>query len=153
MRLLLVCLGNICRSPAAVAAVREAAGAAGVEIEVDSAGLGPWHVGDPPHPQIREAGKRAGLAIAGTARQVRSATELEGYDLILAMDRANLAQLRQLAPHLTDRIHLFRSFDPDADSDEVPDPYGLGDPAYDETVAIVRAAARGLIAVVGTDRR
>lgn len=144
-RILAVCLGNICRSPAAEAALREAAAEAGIAIDVDSAGTGPWHVGNPPHHQIRAAGRRVGLTVEGSGRQVRSAPDLESYDLILAMDRSNLADLRRMAPHLADRMHLFRSFDPAADGDEVPDPYGYDDSAYDETVHIVRAAAAGVV--------
>lgn len=149
VRILVVCLGNICRSPAGEAALREAAAAAGVAVEVDSAGLGPWHVGQPPHLQVREAGNRAGLVIQGSGRQVTAPSDLEGYDLVLAMDRTNLDDLRRLAPHLRDRIHLFRSFDPAAPHHEVPDPYGLADHAYDETIAIVRAAAPHIVATLG----
>src|SRR5690606_25481760 len=65
LKVLVVCLGNICRSPAGEAALREAAAEAGLDLEVDSAGTGPWHVGDPPNPQIRAAGERANLAIDG----------------------------------------------------------------------------------------
>jgi protein-tyrosine phosphatase len=146
VRILVVCLGNICRSPAGEAALLEAAAVAGVPVEVDSAGLGPWHVGQPPHLQVREAGTRAGLVIEGSGHQVTAAADLEGYDLVLAMDRSNLAELRRLAPHLRDRIHLFRNFDPDAPHHDVPDPYGLADHAYDETIAIVRSAAPHILA-------
>lgn len=145
IRILVVCLGNICRSPAAEAALREAAAREGISVEVDSAGTGPWHVGQPPHPQIRAAGNRVELVIEGQGRQIVRSGDLEGWDLILAMDRSNLRQLNALAPHLADRIHLFRSFDPEADSDEVPDPYGLADSAYDETVLIVRSAAAAIV--------
>jgi protein-tyrosine phosphatase len=148
VRILVVCLGNICRSPAGEAALVEAAAAAGVAVEVESAGLGPWHVGQPPHLQVREAGRRAGLVIEGSGRQVTAATDLDGYDLVLAMDRTNLEELRRLAPHMRDRIHLFRSFDPDAPHPEVPDPYGLADHAYDETIGIVRAAAPHVVAAI-----
>ena len=145
-RILVVCLGNICRSPAGEAALREAAKEVGVQVEVDSAGMGPWHVGQPPHRQIRAAGRRADLDIDGRGRQIRHPDELADWDLILAMDRSNLAELQRLAPALTGRMHLFRSFDPDADSDEMPDPYGLADSAYDETI---RRARSGATAVVG----
>lgn len=152
LRVLVVCLGNICRSPAGEAALREAAGAAGVELEVDSAGTGPWHVGDPPNPQMRAAGERAGLVIAGRGRQVTRAEDLEGYDLIFAMDRSNLAALRSLAPHLSGRMHLYRSFDPHADHDEMPDPYGLADDVFDTTVVRARSAARGIVGAIAARR-
>jgi protein-tyrosine phosphatase len=145
IRLLVVCLGNICRSPAAEAAIGEAAAARDLPVVVASAGTGPWHVGERPHPQVRAAGARVGLDIDGRGRQVTTPADLEGYDLVLAMDRSNLRRLQELAPELSDRMHLFRSFDPHADHHEVPDPYGHPDHVFDETIRIVRSAAAGLI--------
>lgn len=144
-RVLAVCLGNICRSPTAEAAIREAAAARGIAIEVDSAGTGGWHVGEPPDPRMRQAAGRLGLALDGTARQV-SHTDFEDFDLIVAMDRRNLQDLTDLAPPgAVDRIRLFRSFDPAATGLDVPDPYYGGDQGFVEVVAMVRAAAEGLI--------
>lgn len=151
-RILVVCLGNICRSPAGEAALREAAEALGLEVEVESAGMGPWHVGQPPHRQIRAAGQRAGLDIDGRGRQIRHPDDLADWDLILAMDRSNLAELQRLAPDLTGRMHLFRSFDPDADSDEMPDPYGLADSAYDETIRRSRSGATAIVGEIAGGR-
>lgn len=145
IRILVVCLGNICRSPAAEAALGEAADRAGVRVTVESAGLGPWHVGERPHGQIRAAGARAGLDVDGRGRQITTPAELEGYDAILAMDRSNLHEIERLAPHLSERMHLYRSFDPDASHDEVPDPYGRSDAAFDDTISMVRAAATHVI--------
>lgn len=147
-RVLVVCLGNICRSPAGEAALKEAAAATGVALQVDSAGLGPWHVGNPPNPPVVAAGRRAGLTIEGSAHQVRSAADLEGYDLILAMDRSNLSELRHMAPHLGDRMHLYRSFDPEAEHHEMPDPYGLDDRHFDATVARARSGARAIVSAL-----
>ena len=148
LRVLVVCLGNICRSPAGEAALREAAEKAGLDLTVESAGTGPWHVGEPPDPQIRAAGERAGLVVDGRGRQVTSVEDLEGYDLIFAMDRSNLHALRQMAPDLTDRMHLYRSFDPEADSDEGPDPWGRSDADFDETIRIARAGAEALVEAI-----
>jgi protein-tyrosine phosphatase len=147
MRILAVCAGNICRSPAAEAAIREAAKEAGIEIVTDSAGTGSWHIGQPPHPESVAAGARAGLSIDGRARKV-TASDFDRFDIILAMDRANLRDLQELAPTLEAgaRARLFRTYDPGADSDEVPDPWGGPEAGYDETVRIVRDAARGLVA-------
>jgi protein-tyrosine phosphatase len=152
LKVLVVCLGNICRSPAGEAALREAAAEAGLDLVVDSAGTGPWHVGDPPNPQIRAAGDRAGLAIDGRARQVTASTDLENYDLILAMDRSNLHALRQIAPDLSERMHLYRSFDPHADHDEMPDPYGLADEVFDDTVDRARSGARAIVGAIQAGR-
>jgi protein-tyrosine phosphatase len=155
LKILAVCAGNICRSPAAEAAIREAATEAGLDIQVDSAGTGSWHIGQPPHPDGVAAGARAGLDIRGRARKVTTA-DFERFDIILAMDRANLRDLLQLAPskEAKARTRLFRSYDAGADSDEVPDPWGGPQSGYDETVRIVRAAADGLVAdLVENSRR
>lgn len=148
MRILFVCLGNICRSPTALAATREALRDAGLadRVELDSAGIGAWHIGNPPDARMRAAGRRTGLTIDGAARQV-TADEIADWDLVVAMDRGNLADLRGMTPpNLHDRIRLFRTFDPDADSDEVPDPYYGGDDGFAEVVALCQSAANGLVA-------
>jgi protein-tyrosine phosphatase len=149
MRILAVCAGNICRSPAAEAAILEAAAEAGIGVEADSAGTGSWHIGQPPHPDSVAAGARAGLDIDGRARKV-TAADFDRFDIILAMDRANLRDLHELAPSREARAkaRLFRTYDREADTDEVPDPWGGPEAGYDETVRIVRAAARGLIAEI-----
>lgn len=146
VRVLAVCAGNICRSPAAEAAIREAATTAGIDIEVDSAGTGTWSLGSSPHPQSVAAGARAGLTIQGRARQVLG-IDFDRFDVIVVMDRANLRDVVALAPGLEDRakVRLFRTFDPETDDDEVPDPYGGPDEAYDATITQVRAAAAGLV--------
>ena len=146
-RVLAVCLGNICRSPAAEAAIREAAELAGVPVEVSSAGTARYHIGEPPHPEIRRAGRDAGLEVGGTARQVTPA-DFERFDLIVAMDRSNLADLRAMAPtpDAAGRDRRFRDF---ADGGgDVPDPWGGPTRGYDETVDLVRQAARGLVAAI-----
>ncbi len=148
IRVLVVCLGNICRSPAGEAALVEAAAEAGLSIIVDSAGTGPWHVGDPPNIQMIRAGDRAGLVVEGQGRQVTTAADMAGYDLILAMDRFNLRRLQQMAPLLSDRIHLYRSFDAEAESDEMPDPYGLSDAEFDLTLRRARAGARAVVSAI-----
>ncbi len=142
-----MCAGNICRSPAAEAAIREAAAEADLEIAVDSAGTGTWHIGQQPHPEAVAAGARVGLVIEGRARRVTWA-DFDRFDIILAMDRANLRDLLALAPsrEAQARARLFRTYDHTAETDEVPDPWGGPQTGYDETVRIVRAAARGLIA-------
>ena len=146
MKILAVCAGNICRSPAAEAAIREAAIEAGVEVETDSAGTGAWHIGQPPHPESVAAGARAGLVVEGRARKVTQA-DFDRFDIIVVMDRANLRDLHEMAPSLEAqaRTRLFRTYDPAATSDEVPDPWGGPEAGYDETIRIVRAAAAGLV--------
>lgn len=151
LRVLVVCLGNICRSPAGEAALVEAAEEAGVELDVESAGTGAWHVGDGRHPQIVAAGRRAGLSIDGKARQIGSPEELAGFDLIFVMDHSNLVAVESMAPETADRVHYFRAFD-GTDQDEIEDPYGRADQAYDETVRLVRTAARGIVTAIADGR-
>ena len=146
-RILLVCLGNICRSPTAEAALREALVEAGVdgEVEVDSAGTGDWHLGSAPDHRMTAAAAEAGLTLAGRARLIEPA-DFDRFDLILAMDRSNLTQIRALAPDgaARARVRLFREFEDGADDDEVPDPYFGGPDGFDRVVEIARAGARGL---------
>lgn len=144
-----MCAGNICRSPAAEAAIVEAAGESGLEVEVDSAGTGSWHIGQPPHPESVAAGARAGLLVGGRARKVIAA-DFDRFDIIVAMDRANLKDLIALAPskEAQAKLRLFRTYDPEAAIAEVPDPWGGPAAGYEETVRIVRAAARGLVAEI-----
>lgn len=148
MRILLVCLGNICRSPTAEAALREALEEAGLHgrVEVDSAGTGDWHVGRPPDRRMTAAAAAVGLRLAGSARIVQH-DDFEKFDLILVMDRANLRDVRALAPspEAQGKVRLFREFDPDADGLEVPDPYYGGPDGFGRVVASTRAAARGLV--------
>ena len=150
-RILAVCAGNICRSPAAEAAILAAADRAGLDVEVDSAGTGSWHLGHPPHPQSVAAGARVGLEVKGRARRINS-SDFKRFDIIVVMDRANLRDVIELAPGLEDRakVRLFRTFDPSTESDEVPDPYGGPDEGYDATIEQVTAAARGLVATLSS---
>jgi protein-tyrosine phosphatase len=149
MRILAVCAGNICRSPAAEAAIRAEAKRAGIDVEVDSAGTGSWSVGNAPHPQAVAAGSRVGLQIDGRARRLNRA-DFDRFDIIVVMDRANLRDVMDMAPNLEDRakVRLFRTFDPATDSDEVPDPYGGPVEGYDATIGQVTAAAAGLVATL-----
>jgi protein-tyrosine phosphatase len=154
VRILAVCAGNICRSPAAEAAIRAAAMEAGLDVDVDSAGTGAWHIGEPPHPEAVAAGARAGLSIEGRARRVTMA-DFDRFDVILAMDRSNLKDLMALAPSKASsaKIRLFRTYDPGTTGDEVPDPWGGPTAGYEETVRIVRAAAAGLITEISENGR
>jgi protein-tyrosine phosphatase len=155
-RVLTVCLGNICRSPTAEAALVEAAAEAGVALEVASAGTGDWHLGHPPNPPMREAAAAVGLELRGTAQKV-DAELLAWADLVLVMDRSNLADVTRIATEsgVTTRISLFRAFDPElADGeghgryapDEVPDPYGGPADGFEEVVRICRRTARAIVA-------
>ncbi len=153
IRVLTVCLGNICRSPSAAAAIREAAETFGMDIDVDSAGTGTWHIGQPPHDESVAAGMRVGLDVTGRARKVH-AGDFDRFDIILAMDRSNMRDLKTMTPSLEDqaKVRLFRTYDPHSEEDEVPDPYGGSSADYDETIMIVRAAAAGMMETLSSAR-
>jgi protein-tyrosine phosphatase len=146
-RVLFVCLGNICRSPAAEAAFEHAAAEAGLsgEFVIDSAGTGAWHVGEPADQRMRDAGQRRGIKVTSRARQV-SADDFRTFDHILAMDMTNLRALRRQAPvEYRSKIRLFRDLDPHGKGEDVPDPY-YGDAAgFDEVLDIVTRTARALL--------
>jgi len=145
VRVLMVCLGNICRSPTAEAALREAADDAGLQLQVESAGTGAWHVGNPPDPRMTAAAAESDLHLDGAARQVTVA-DFERFDLIVAMDRSNLQDLERLAPgdDARARLRLFRDYAGETGQD-VPDPYYGGPDGFREVVAITRRAAAGLV--------
>lgn len=119
-RVLFVCLGNICRSPLAHGVFRAQAARAGLMIEADSAGTGGWHAGDPPDRRAQTIAKARGYDLSDLrARQVMRA-DFDRFDLILAMDRANLRDLQRLRPEGA-RAELRLFLHPA--QDDVPDPY------------------------------
>jgi protein-tyrosine phosphatase len=147
-RVCVVCLGNICRSPTAEVLLRdelERVGLNGKAI-VESAGTGDWHIGEPMHPGASAELERRGLdGSRHTARQIERSW-LADYDLVLAMDRRNLASLRQMAaddPDLAGRIQMMLSFDPEAvDGAEVPDPYEGSAEEFEAVFDLLRPASR-----------
>jgi protein-tyrosine phosphatase len=147
VRVLFVCLGNICRSPAAEAAFRRHLSAAGAshEFDVESAGTGSWHIGELPDRRMRQAASRRGLEMTSRARQV-SPEDFQRFDYILAMDRANLdVLLAQAPPEHRHKIRLFRDVDPEGAGADTPDPYYGGPDGFDEVLDIVeRTSARWL---------
>src|SRR5689334_17694378 len=147
VKVLFVCLGNICRSPAAEAAFLHLAKEAGreLEFEVDSAGTGAWHVGDKADARMRDAGRRRGMAVTSIARQV-SPDDFDRFDYIFAMDDENLRALRRLAPakHHA-KIRLYRDLDPEGAGDDVPDPYYGNAADFDDVLDIVTRTGRALL--------
>jgi protein-tyrosine phosphatase len=154
MRLLFVCLGNICRSPTAEGTMRALVREAGMEewIELDSAGTGGWHVGSAPDARATAAAAGRGIALEGSARRVRAA-DFSDFNLMIAMDSANLSDLRALAEDDEQRakVRLLREFDAASDGSgdlDVPDPYyGSGD-GFERVLDMVEASCRGLLAQI-----
>jgi protein-tyrosine phosphatase len=155
VRLLFVCMGNICRSPTAEAIMRDLVRAAGLQstVEIDSAGTGGWHVGDPPDPRSRAEGARRGVAVGGAARQV-TARDFQAFDLLLAMDAANRRDLLRVTPAgARAEVRLLREFDPTAVAAgdlDVPDPYYGGGDGFALVFDVVERACHGLLEHVRT---
>jgi len=148
VRILFVCLGNICRSPTAEAVVRTLAARELPELglEVDSAGTAGYHIGEPPDPRMRAAAARRGYDLTALRARIVEPSDFTRFDLILAMDRENLAVLCRRAPEEThERVRLFLEFAPHGELQEVPDPYYGGPNGFEEVLDLVEAAARGLL--------
>jgi protein-tyrosine phosphatase len=145
---LMVCLGNICRSPTAEMALRDAAKQRGFALTVSSAGTGDWHVGHSADERMGQAAREHGLDLSGhTARQV-DVSALRDADLVLAMDRMNLIELQRIAEerHITTPIALFRTYDPLATTDyDVPDPYYGGRDGFTTVVSLCMRTADHLL--------
>jgi protein-tyrosine phosphatase len=138
-----VCTGNICRSPMAAAVIREHLREAGLDhVQVTSAGTGSWHVGEPADRRAAATLKQHGYPTEHIAAQV--GPEHLDADLVIALDRGHARELRALIGD-DERIRLLRDFDPEADDDEVPDPYYGADDGFAEVLAMIEAAAPGLV--------
>lgn len=148
MKILFVCLGNICRSPTAEAVFRTVAArdAPDLPIEIDSAGTAGYHIGEPPDPRTCEAAHRRGYDLSPLRARIVEPGDFEKFDLILAMDRENLDVLRRRAPpNARERVRLFLEFAPGAPVNEVPDPYYGGPNGFEEVLDLVEQASQGLL--------
>ena len=144
-----MCSGNICRSPIGEQVLRAAIADAGLadRVRVSSAGTGDWHVGQGANPRAVRVLRAAGYPEHRHAARMITRTELADVDLALAADRGHLQELRALTDD-PDKVVLLRSFDPDADDDEVPDPYYGPDAGFDEVLNMTVAAVPGIMAAV-----
>jgi protein-tyrosine phosphatase len=141
-RILFVCMGNICRSPTAEGVMRHLLAERGLDgqIEVQSAGTGGWHAGDPPDARATATARARGITLEGTARQV-TAADFEDFDLLVAMDRQNLRDLLAIAPPGSeDKIRLLLDEERD-----VPDPYYGGPRGFEEVLDLVQAGCEQLL--------
>ncbi len=152
-----MCLGNICRSPTAEGVFRHLVAEAGLTsaFEIDSAGTAGYHSGEPPDPRARAAGKRAGISVAGKARQFVVA-DFARFDHVIAMDAANARDLSRIATsqEASGKIRLLRSFDPAAaESAPIPDPYYGEEQGFDDVLELCRAACQHLLEAIRKERR
>ena len=147
MRVLFVCLGNICRSPTAEGVLRHQLQAAGLveQVHVASAGTGDWHVGKAPDSRTCKAALARGYDLSRQRAQQVNVAHFAEYDLILAMDESNLGHLRALRPQSAPgELDLFlRRYG--AKLDEVPDPYYGGAEGFEQVLDLIEEACKALL--------
>lgn len=149
VRIVFVCLGNICRSPTAQGIMRKLLVDEKLDrkVEIDSAGTGSWHVGEPPDPRAADEAERRGFSLGGTARQVQ-VEDFDRFDYLVAMDASNRSNLEKLAPsaEAKRKIHMLRDFEAGAGGGgDVPDPYYGGADGFQKVFDICERSCRGLI--------
>jgi protein-tyrosine phosphatase len=148
---LLVCLGNICRSPTAEGVLRHLAarGSPRLALEIDSAGTADYHIGAPPDPRSQRAALRRGIDISGLRAQQINAEDFAHFDFILAMDGNNLKALNAMRPkHSRAQVGLFLKYAPELGLLEMPDPYYRDADAFEQVLDLSAAASRGLLAAL-----
>jgi protein-tyrosine phosphatase len=155
VRVLFVCLGNICRSPTAEGVFRKMIRDAGLEgrIQTDSAGTHAYHVGAPPDRRAQQAAARRGVDLSDLRGRQALRADFSDFDYVLAMDEENHANLLAICPPETrHKLSLFMSFAAGRNEREVPDPYYGGDAGFDRVLDMIEAAAAGLLDRIRRDR-
>ena len=148
VKVLFVCLGNICRSPTSEGIFRAMVTNAGLGdlISIDSAGTGAWHEGEPPDPRGQAAAIRRGYDLSDQRARKVAIRDFEQFDYIIGMDSQNCADLTALAPEAAcDKIKLFLDFAPHLGHRDVPDPYYGGPQGFDNVLDLVEEASKGLL--------
>lgn len=151
LKVLLVCMGNICRSPTAESVLRahvERDGL-GASFEIDSAGTHGYHVGEPPDPRASKAAANRGYDLSRLRARRVNDLDFKHFDCILAMDRENLSLLQRACPaEYRHKLGLFLEYAANYDEEEVPDPYYGGEDGFERVLDLVEDATRGLIAAM-----
>jgi protein-tyrosine phosphatase len=149
VKVLFVCLGNICRSPTAEGVFRALVKEQGCDqqFEIDSAGTSGWHQGEAPDPRSQEEARRHGVDLSGQRSRAVVARDFEHYDYICAMDSANLRELKRECPKgQEEKLYRLTDFAPELKVRDVPDPYYGGDRGFENVYNIVMAGCQGLLA-------
>lgn len=144
-KLLVVCMGNICRSPTGEAVLRQKARQQGVRIEVDSAGTIAYHQGNPPDSRAQQAAQRRGYSFQGMSARPVCLQDFADFDLILAADEHNMSDLFKICPvEYQDKLSLFLAYG-DLGYDEIPDPYYSGDAGFELVLDLIEDASDALL--------
>lgn len=148
VKVLMVCMGNICRSPIAHGLFRQLVRENNLQdmIEVDSAGTHAYHIGNPPDERAQDTARRRGLDISDQRARHVKAEDFHEFDYVLAMDRENYANLSHLCPAgMEERLRMFLDFAESLSETEVPDPYYGGMSGFEQVFDLVEMAAQGLL--------
>jgi protein-tyrosine phosphatase len=149
LRVLFVCMGNICRSPTAQGLFRSLLEreAFGERVEVDSAGTHGYHIGAPPDARAQRTALQRGIDLSDLRARQAAVEDFLRFDYVLAMDRENLRYLSALCPRGQERkLHLLMEFAPELGIGEVPDPYYGGSSGFDRVLDLLEVAMQGLLA-------
>jgi low molecular weight protein-tyrosine phosphatase len=155
VKVLFVCMGNICRSPTAHGVFRHLVRQSGLEarIEIDSAGTHGYHVGAPPDERALETARARGVEIGDLRARRAEVEDFLYYDYVLAMDLDNYRSLSRICPRgMKEKLRLLMDFAPELRRREVPDPYYGGQQGFDQVFDLVEAAARGLLEEISRRR-
>ena len=148
VNVLFVCMGNICRSPTAEGVFAQRLKEAGLDkvVGVDSAGTHAYHVGEPPDPRSQSTASKRGIKLDHLKARKAVSQDFERFDYVLAMDRDNFRGLEKICPSGSrHKIHLFLSYAPNLETDEVPDPYYGGPTGFDRVLDMIEEASNGLL--------
>ena len=156
MRVLFVCVGNICRSPTAQGVFQALLRNRALtnQIESDSAGTTSYHVGEAPDSRAQHAARRRGYDLSAIRSRRLVAADFERFDLVLAMDRPVLDELRRLCPSAQKgKVHLFMDFSNTHCGDDVPDPYYGGTDGFERVLDMIESGAQGILDACLADKR
>ena len=148
IKVLFVCMGNICRSPSAEGVFSDKISAAGLgdRVHIDSAGTHAYHVGNPPDPRSQEAAIKRNYDLSAQRARKVEVSDFNEFDYVVAMDMSNKDDLQAICPSgLEDKIYLFLKFSDNYDATEVPDPYYGGGNGFETVLDLIEDAADGLI--------